>query len=416
MFLLYSIFYSIGLIFLLPFEFFKRKKDLRKRWLKEKFGYFGELDTLDKKYIWIHAVSVGEVNASLPLVKKLREEYPDKEIVFSTITDTGQELATKKFSEGVYTVYLPFDLPFTLGRTLKKIKPLLLIIIETELWPNLIRVFKRNSVPVILLNGRMSDKSFKGYKTLSFFFKKVMNMVDFFGMQNVIYAERIEVFGIEPSKVFVLGNFKFDTQPVISLPEWVYTIKGMTIVAGSTHEGEEDLIIETYKRLKDDIVDLNLIIAPRHPERFKDVEKILISKKMDYIKRSEIESNDKEIKTGVIILLDTIGELSSVYGICDVALIGKSFKGYGGQNPLEPAFWGKAIVCGPHMENFPIIEEFYLEGAAIKATEERLYEILRTLLKRPEVIEQMGIKAKNLYQKNSGAVDKAMEILRRFIS
>lgn len=414
MFFLYSILYSLVLTILLPVEFFKRKSNIRKKWLKEKFGFLN-IQVSKKKFIWIHAVSVGEVNASLPLVKRLRKDYPDNEIIISTITDTGQNIAKKHFSDGIHVIYLPFDLPFILNRVVKKTKPVLLIIIETELWPNLIKTFKKNSTPVILLNGRISEKSYNGYKKISFFIKKVMEMIDIFGMQNKIYAERIESFGIKPSKIIVMGNLKFDVKPLNSLPDWAYKIKGKTIVAGSTHNGEEELLLNLYKRLRQDIPDLNLIIAPRHPERFKEVENLLVSKGLNFVNRSKIDINNKEIDKGIIILLDTVGELSSIYGICDIAIIGKSFRGYGGQNPLEPAYWEKAIVCGPHMENFSIIEEFYLEGAAIKAPEDRLYEILKTLLQKPEILKEMGSKAKKVYLKNVGAVNKAMKIIKRFI-
>ena len=215
-----------------------------------------------------------------------------------------------------------------------------------------------------------------------------------------------------------LGNFKFDTRPPAQIPGWTGHIKGPVITAGSTHEGEEELMTSIYAELKKDFPDLNLIIAPRHPERFKAVEDMLSSKGMTFIKRSSIGTESAGVKTvsGGIILLDTIGELSAVYGISDITVIGKSLMGRGGQNPLEPAYWGKTIVCGPHMENFPVIKDFYNAGAAFEINEATLYSKLRELLASPEKAKEAGSKAKELYGKNSGAVERAIEIIGRYIS
>lgn len=439
MFLLYSLIYCIALILILPFEYLKRPEELRKRWLREKFGFFTPpYPPLNKGgnggVIWIHAVSVGEVIAAVPLLKRLGERYRHKKIILSTITDTGQKVAKERVPDGTVIVYLPFDLPLIIRRVIKKIKPALLIVIETELWPNLFRIFKKNNIPVVLLNGRISDKSFSGYKKISFFMKRVLAHVDFFGMQNEEYAERIRSFGVNKDKVVALGNFKFETRPPSQIPEWTQKIKGHVITAGSTHEGEEELISFVYLELKKGFPDLNLIIAPRHPERFQAVENVFRSKGLPFSKRSTFsiqhiapldgegrdggKTPNSELQTfaGTIILLDTVGELSSIYGISDIVIIGKSFRGHGGQNPFEAAFWGKPIVCGPHMENFPVIQDFYKVGAAIEVREEELYSKLKELLSTPEKAKDIGLKAQELYRKNSGAVERAMKIIQRYIS
>jgi 3-deoxy-D-manno-octulosonic-acid transferase len=445
MYLLYSLIYIIAIIFLLPFEYFKRRKDIRKRWLREKFGFFDSSLTLHpSSFVWVHAVSVGEVMASLPLLKRLRERYSSKGIVLSTITDTGQKVARKNAPDGTIIIYLPFDIALILNKVLKRIKPEILIVIETELWPNLLKIFRENVVPVILLNGRISEDSFKGYKKISFFMKRVLSDVNFFAMQGELYAERIRSLGVNSSRIKVLGNFKFDTTPSSQIPEWAKNINGPVITAGSTHEGEEELITDVYIQIKKDFPDLNLILAPRHPERFKGVENMLRSKGFVYIKRSaftvrgsspppspsSLEGEGKcvrglsssrhgelsEATEGMIILLDTIGELSAVYGRANIAIIGKSFKGYGGQNPLEPAYWGKPILCGPHMENFPVIKDFYREGAAFEVNEEGLYQKLRELLMSPEKAKEIGFKAQQLYRRNTGVIEKAMEIIAGYIN
>jgi 3-deoxy-D-manno-octulosonic-acid transferase len=426
MYLLYSLIYIVALIFVLPVEYLKRPGHIRKKWLKEKFGFL-DSDLFKSPHppftkggqggiIWIHAVSVGEVMAALPLLKRLREKYPSKNIILSTITDTGQKVARERKPEGTGVVYLPFDINPVINEVIKKVKPLILIIIETELWPNLIRSFRKNGIPVILLNGRISENSFRGYKRISLFMKRVLSNIDFFGMQGEEYADRIKNLGVSTGKVMNTGNFKFDSSPPSQIPLWTEKIKGPVITAGSTHDGEEEFIASVYFELKKDLPALNLIIAPRHPERFKGVEDMLRLKDMPFLKRSALNNNLPESTVqGQIILLDTVGELSAIYGISDIAIIGKSFRGYGGQNPLEPAYWGKPIVCGPHMENFPVIRDFYTEGAAIEVREEELYSNLKELLLSPEKAGEIGSKAQELYRKNAGAVERSLKIVERFI-
>jgi 3-deoxy-D-manno-octulosonic-acid transferase len=418
MYLLYSILYTIALIFIFPFEYFKRPKDVRKRWVREKFGFFNPSFTSHfSSPIWIHAVSVGEVMAALPLLKKLRERYPLNGFILSTITDTGQKVARENAPKDTAIVYLPFDLAPVLNSVLKIVSPEILIVIETELWPNLIRVFKEKGMPVVLLNGRISGDSFRGYKKISFFMKRILAGVDLFGMQDGEYAERIRLLGVDDSRIRVIGNFKFDSSPPSSIPEWAEKIRGPVIVAGSTHEGEEEMITSVYLGLTKDFRELNLIIAPRHPERFSVVEEMLKSKGITYVKRSDLGGQDLKsgYLAGEIIILDTVGELSAVYGISDVAIVGKSFRGYGGQNPLEPAYWGKPIICGPHMENFPVIRDFYTAGAALEVNEEGLYLKLRECLMAPEKAKEIGSKAQELYRNNAGAVDRAIDIIEGYI-
>jgi 3-deoxy-D-manno-octulosonic-acid transferase len=419
MYLWYSFLYAVALLFILPFQYFKRPHHIRQRWLKEKCGLFhAPFSTLNSDFIWVHAVSVGEVMAAVPLLKSLKGKYPSKGIVISTITDTGQKVARERSPEGTTVIYLPFDFSSVLGSVLKRSRPELLIIMETELWPNMLRVFKAYNVPIILLNGRISENSYKGYKKISFFMKMVLSHIDFFGMQETVYAERIQSFGIDKSRVLNIGNLKFDTQPPSNIPQWTEKIQGPVIVAGSTHEGEEALIASVYTNLKNDFPGLNLIIAPRHPERFKDVEKMLESTNITFLKRSVLSAHSSKPDNiqGALVLLDSVGELSAIYGIATIAIIGKSFRGYGGQNPLEPAFWGKPIVCGPHMENFPVIKNFYEEGASVQVSEDELYATLKEMLMAPEKTQEIGSRAKQLYRSNTGAVDRSIEIISRYIS
>lgn len=443
--LIYSILYLIALLFLLPFEYRKRPKEFRHRWLREKFGFIesaaeqqsSRAEAKDaqtselpgfrtSRLIWIHAVSVGEVMAAIPLLKRLKERFPSANLIVSTITDTGQKIALEKTPDNTKVIYLPFDLGFILKRALSNLQPSLFIAMETELWPNLFRAIKKQGIPVMIMNGRISDDSFRGYKKIKFFMKDVIGCVDLFGMQDYVYAQRIKALGAPEDKIKVLGNFKFDTQPSGNIPEWTKLLARTVIVAGSTHRGEEELILSAYSDLKKDFPELNLIIAPRHPERFREVEELVKSKGLKYIKRSELASKlpgfrasrlgESPVETGLIVILDAMGELSSTYGACDIAIMGGSFIPHGGQNLLEPAYWAKPVICGPHMENFPFAKEFYEKGAAIEVDESGLFNKLKELLQSPEKRNATGNKAKELYNEKAGAVERAIKEIEKFLN
>jgi len=452
MYLIYNLLYFAALLFMLPFEYFKRPAEIRGRWFRERFGFIdSSLPTPDSSLIWIHAVSVGEVITSVTLIKKLKVKYPSVRIVISTVTDTGQKIARERAGDLADIVYVPFDLPFILQNAFRHISPSLFIIMETELWPNIIRILSSHKVPIVLMNGRISERSFAGYRKLGFFMKGVLNNINSFCVQNELYADRIKALGVAEEKVTVIGSFKFDTRPSTAVPEWTRTLKGPVVIAGSTHKPEEDLIIEAYIKLKPDFPDLNLVLAPRHPERFREVEELVRKKGLECQKRSEVRiqnpptvgaqasgstegtegtvpdlrSEQGELvesglspwhrSSGLVVLLDVIGELSSVYGACDVAIMGGTFIEHGGQNPLEPAYWSRAIVCGPHMENFPFIDDFYSGGGALKTDAAGLHLTLKGLIEAPEKMSAMGKIAKGLYEKNSGATDRALEIIERYL-
>ncbi len=418
MFLIYSILYSLALLILFMPQYLKRPADIRKKWLRDKFGIFSFAPCpLPLAPIWIHAVSVGEVNAAMPFLKRLRAAHPDIPLILSTITDTGQKVARQKVPEGTHLVYLPLDLRFILKRCFDKVRPRLFIVMETELWPNIFRVAAERSIPVIILNGRISEKSSKGYQKLSFFMKKVFDHVTLFCMQSTLDADRIKSIGAEEIKVNVLGNFKFDMDISQHIPSWMKEVQGPVIVAGSTHAGEEQVIIDAYRENVYLFPGLKLIIAPRHPERFAEAEEAIRKSDMRYIKRSEYAAGGEELgpKKFNILLLDTVGELTALYSIADIAIMGKSIEGRGGQNPLEPAFWGKPIICGQHMENFPFIKDFYAAGAAFQVTSTGLAKKIKELLMQPEKARSAGEKARGLYLKNSGAVDRAMKVVEGFI-
>lgn len=409
MYSVYSLLYALAIFFLVIPQYLKRPKELRRKWVREKLGLLPQMSSS----LWVHAVSVGEVNAALRLLRRLREKHPHIPLLLSTITDTGQKIAADKAPEGVSVVYLPFDITWVLSQAFRRTNPRALVVIETELWPNIFRIASKKNVPVLIVNGRISEKSSQGYRKISFFMKKVFSHVTVFSMQSRLDAERLRLIGAEENRVQVSGNFKFDMEIRGNVPEWACPFKGPVIVAGSTHEGEEALILSAYLKNLVTFPALRLILAPRHPERFQEVAALLTARNVNFVRRSELgrQHGSENPFSRNVLLLDSMGELSAVFGIADIAIIGKSFFGTGGQNPLEPAYWGKPIICGPHMENFPFIEEFHEQGAAFETGPTSLAQTIGTLLLNPDLARTAGEKARALFVSKSGAVEKAIGII-----
>jgi 3-deoxy-D-manno-octulosonic-acid transferase len=417
MFLIYNLLSLVSLIVYLPWLLFKKGPEKRLVYLSERLG-ISEYKDAD---IWIHAVSVGEVIAALPFLKALRKEFPELKIVFSTTTYTGQKIAREKILEVNRIMYMPWDTWLSVKRVVKMMKPKIFLTIETELWPCLFRTLKNNGSSVILLNGRISPASFKGYKRIRPFIKVVLSYIDFLYMQGKIDAERIIAIGADEKKVGIMGNFKFDIElGRCKSVHWMDEIEGQILLAGSTHKGEEEIILNAYEEVKKITPDLKLILAPRHPERFNEVAEILKRRDINFIRRSEISGHRPQV-TGHrqqpdVILLDTIGELSQIFSRATVSFIGGSLLPYGGHNFLEPAYWGKPIIFGKYMENFPFAEEFLRQGAAVMVkSSDDASSIIKNLLEDPEKAKEMGQKAKSIVDDNTGAVKKALDIVRSFV-
>ncbi|MDX9713928.1 MAG: 3-deoxy-D-manno-octulosonic acid transferase [Dissulfurispiraceae bacterium] len=412
MFPAYTILYTAALILLLPFEWFKRSAALRSRWLAERFGFVQS--HASQKSVMIHAVSVGEVIASEPLIKRLKSDNPELNIVLSTVTDTGQKVAQDRVGSLAKIIYVPFDLPCAVNRMLDVINPQLFIVMETEFWPNLLISLKHRNIPSVLMNGRISERSFRGYRKLRFFFRPLLRMFSLLCVQTEMYADRLNVLGADHESLVVTGSLKFDTRPSEAVPEWTMKLKGTTIIGGSTHDDEEQLLIGSFSRLIKKYPDINLVLAPRHPERFDEAVQLSKASGLKYIRRSGIGCGHPDIK-GAIIILDVMGELSSVYAACSIAVMGGSFIEHGGQNLLEPAYYSKAIVCGPHMDNFPFARDFYAEDAAVHTDRQGLTDTLEGLIASPEKIKAMGNKAKELYDKNSGALERSIKAIKKYL-
>ncbi len=414
-FFLYNILSILSLLLYLPLLFFKKGPDTRGAFVRERLGISDYSDT----DFWIHSVSVGEVNAAIPLLRAIRREYPKKRILLSTITYTGQHLAREKFPEADRIMYMPWDAGFIVKRVLKSLRPQVFITIETELWPNLLMALRERESRVFLMNGRISASSFRGYALVRFFFKKVFASFERLCMQDETSAERIISLGAPSRKVTVTGNFKFDMNLSNQLPAWSQSLKGTVITAGSTHRGEEAILLRAYREIRDAFHDITLVLAPRHPERFSEVEELLGKEGISFVRRSAM------VKKGVsslnnqidVVLLDTIGELPGVYARSAITFIGGSLDPGGGQNILEAAYWSRPILMGPHTDNFPITSEFIERGAAFVVKDSaEILKAVTDLLNHREKAREMGRRAREIAEMNVGSVQRAMRILKEALS
>ena len=395
--------------------------------------------------IWIHAVSVGETIAAQTLVKSLRERFPDHHFIFSTTTATGQAVARSRLSEADAFCYFPFDWKFAVRKSLRSIRPSAVILMESEMWPNFLHECKKQKIPVIVANGRVSDRSFRRSIKFAFWFRRMTANVTKFLMQSEADASRITALGAKPENVIVTGNIKYDiggrigVPPVLtSLPIELGLQQTPLIIAGSTTDGEEEIILAAYLELKKirGLEKTRLMIAPRHPERFEAVAKLLDSAPLKFVRRSilahQVETvgnqnfrqliNDSIQKSDVI-LLDSIGELASLYRFASVVFIGGSLVPKGGHNILEPAFDGRPVIVGSSMENFrEITEEFKRHDAIVQlqsGTDNELIVALRDqlseLLLNSKRAEMLGANARATIEANRGATDKTVNVIANLI-
>jgi len=423
MLLLYNILSALLLIIYLPWLIFKKGPESRLTFIRERLG----ISRYEETDIWIHAVSVGETIASLPLIKKLRKEYPDKKIVFSTTTYTGQKIASEKLLEADRTMYMPWDTGLCAGRVVDQLKPDIFITIETEIWPLLYSRLKNTGSRIVLINGRLSEKSYKEYSLIKFLLKMVLSDVDFFFMQSDDNASKIIKLGADETKVSVMGNLKFDMDFISRTPlPWLDDISGQILLAGSTHRGEDEIILDAYEKIKgigsqnsefrNQNSDLKLILAPRHPERFDEVERIIKGRGLNYIRRTEIIQQNPDHSLPDVILLDTIGELSQLFSMAYITFIGGSLLPCGGHNILEPAYWGKPVIFGPYMDNFPIASEFLAKSAAFQVNDsDDIAARVIELLEDDDKAKAIGSKAKAIVDANAGAANKAIDLIRSLL-
>jgi 3-deoxy-D-manno-octulosonic-acid transferase len=376
-----------------------------------------------RRVIWLHAVSVGEVLAVSRLVQELGTALPDHRLMISTTTRTGQELARTRFgADRVF--YCPLDLPWAVRRYLNALDPQMLILAETEFWPNLLHGCFRRGVPVVVVNARISDRSWPRYQMLRRLWRPILSRLERVLAQTSVDAKRLQVLGCRAEHVTIAGNLKFDVHATQE-SEATRLLRGSAsrlrfIVAGSTLEGEEAALLEAWQNLLETIPNVALVLAPRHPERFGVVAALLAKSSIRWFKRSDWkgkpDSAIEPVEPGQIVLLDTIGELASVYSLAGVAFVGGSLVPAGGHNPLEPAQFGVPIVMGPHYANFrAITDDMRAEDAICIAAREEFDEALLRLLRDTAAASAMGERARRVFQQQSGATGRSVDAIREIL-
>lgn len=385
------------------------------RWL-ERFGFFS-VKPLNKP-IWVHAVSVGETIAAAPLIKSLQQRHPDRDIVVTTMTPTGSERVNALFGDSVFHVYAPYDLPDSVKRFLRKIKPEMLIIMETELWPNIVHYTAKAGSPVILANARLSERSARGYLRVRFIAQPMLRGLARIVAQNAADADRFKLAGAVEERVVVSGSIKFDFSIDPDLNVKSQALKrqwGKTRpvwIAASTHQGEDEPALEAHKRLLKQWPDALLIIVPRHPERFKSVYQLCTQTGYKTAKRSANDSLDESVQ---VLLADTMGELMMFYAAADVAFVGGSLIESGGHNPLEPAALKIPVVMGPHVFNFEGICHQLSDAGGLKfvGSAALLADRVTEFFEDEPYRQAVGDAAHSVVDANRGALDRLLSEIDR---
>ena len=433
MYQLYKVLGYFLLPFLLLLQWRKgfRNKGYWKHW-QERFGFinFPEVEPFSEtndenndgenfRYdFWIHAVSVGEVRAISPLVKRLLAEQPGRRILMTMSTPTGRDTANLLLKNTVDLCYLPYDVGFCVNRFLLNARPKAAIIVETEVWPNLIVKAKKYRIPVLYVNVRLSERSFLKYQRFPRFSNAIFSRIVYMAIQSSADAARLHQLGVPINKFSITGNIKFDVSMPASLEESARGLRGLFMqsrtvwIAGSTRDGEEEILLPIYKRLKKKHPDLLLIIVPRHPERFDEVGKLCKRYKLNIVRRTDTPAQiDADID---VYLGDTLGELSLMYAASDMAFVGGSMVPFGGQNILEPCALGVPVIFGEHMFNFQEISELTIAAnAGVQVLNpEHLERELDTLIQRPNRRDEIGNNGKALVDEHKGALENIYQLIK----
>jgi len=383
----------------------------------KKIGFFKNPLNPNDKIIMFHGVSVGEVIALENLIKLAKETFPEKKILITTGTKTGQDIAKKKYA-GIadFITFFPFDLPVCVKLFFQKINPEIILMAETELWPFFARYAKKNDIPLLLINGRISDDSFKIYKYFGWFFKHIFNCYKGIYTQSVEDMEKMVKIGARQETTEVMKNLKFDIQKnttPLNFEKGFDEGEGRIIIAGSTHKGEDEIILKTFGHLKKDFPDIKLIIAPRHLTRADSIASLIRETGFKFGFRSKKEN----FKENDILLLDTLGELSRMYSVADIAFIGGSFNNTGGHNPLEAVIYSKPVVSGPSIKNFKDIYRILdrTDAAKVVKTQKEAEEYIRKLLSDKAFYAKASADSTKVFESQSGAKDFVISKMREIL-
>ena len=433
MYFLYSLLLGLGFLILLPrfaIDAFRHGKYVAG--FRERLGLVSPIQNKRRPVIWLHSVSVGETQAARPLVKRIKARFPNHSVVVSTTTATGQRLAREIFKDDVEKVlYFPFDWRWAVRRTLNAIRPAAVLLMETEIWPGFLRECEFRKIPVAIVNGRLSDQSFRRYRLIKGFMKRVLGSLSMAVMQTEADAERLNALGMNKSKTFVAGNLKFDAG---ALP----TAEGATtdfrerfrltkdppiILAASTHAPEERLILDALKRMTSlSEPGPRMIIAPRHPERFTEVTGLIKAAGFRWTRRTApADPSDGQCE---VILLDSIGELQAFYPLATIVFVGGSIAKTGGHNILEPAAVGACVVTGPNTFNFRSIVETFVEAQAViqlprvpkPESVDQLAQVLSQLIIDASRRHDLGKRAQSLVNRNRGATERTLELVEPMLN
>jgi 3-deoxy-D-manno-octulosonic-acid transferase len=392
----------------------------------ERFGKFSTVfkqTITNRQVLWLHAVSVGEVNVCTQLIRALEPRMPNLKIVVSTTTTTGMAELKKKLPTLIAKIYYPIDYRKYVSRALSAIYPEAIILVEAEIWPNFIWRAREMGIPIFLVNARLSDRSYRGYKRFGFIFRPLFASFAGVGAQNEADAARLRELGCRPEAIQIVGSLKFDaaqleTQQTLNVEKILREVgvpsNARILLGGSTHEGEETILVEVFQRLRKQFPDLFLVLVPRHFERSRDVGRALKERGLKFVYRSDV-SPDMQLKPGEIdcLLVNSTGELRFFYDHATVIFVGKSLAAEGGQNPIEPAAAGKPVVFGPNMQNFAeVTRNFLVRDAAVQVQnaaelEQKLAELLANENRRAE----LGRNAVKVVRENLGAIDRTVDMM-----
>jgi len=424
----YNILFDLGFLLSSPFYFWKMWR--RGNWqagFKQRFGQYDnkiKQSVTNRHVLWMHAVSVGEMNICMQLIRALEPRMPNLKIMVSTTTTTGMGEMQKRLPPGVGKIYYPIDRRKFVARALASIHPNAIVLVESEIWPNFIWRARAMGKPLFLVNARLSNRSYPRYKKFGFIFRDLFASLTAVGAQNEEDAAKLRELGCKPSNVHVMGNLKFyippkTDRPPLDVPALLDKLgvsqEAQLLVAGSTHAGEEKILAEQFLRLRSRFPRLVLILVPRHFERAREVGRELAALGIKFVYRSEVFADTRGAPDSLqCLLVDTTGELFPYfYEQATVVFVGKSLTAFGGQNPIEPASLGKPVVFGPNMQNFTDVAKLFLSGdGAVQVRDAAdLEKTFAELLSQPERRDQLGRNAKKVVEENQGAVERTVEMI-----